>query len=136
VLLSACVLHISSLGVTILLLALMSDKCSCAAAAVAAAAVVTTCALAFELAGEAMAFITSSTDDAAINGACALAAWSNLLYPSCLYLCLLLRITCRSEQERFRRRDLLHALKHRREQIQQSIKRNQQSSDRWVQLGG
>jgi hypothetical protein len=39
-------------------------------------------------------------------------------------------VSCRSEQERFRRRDLLHALKHRREQIQQSIKRSQQNSDR------
>lgn len=35
-----------------------------------------------------------------------------------------------SEQERFRRRDLLHALKHRREQIQQSIKRAANSSER------
>ncbi|KAF6258200.1 Qc-snare protein, Syn8/Syntaxin8-family [Scenedesmus sp. NREL 46B-D3] len=41
-----------------------------------------------------------------------------------------------SEQERFRRRDLLHALKHRREQIQQSIKRSQQNSDREALVAG
>ncbi|KAF8055598.1 SYP52 [Scenedesmus sp. PABB004] len=41
-----------------------------------------------------------------------------------------------SEQERFRRRDLLHALKHRREQVQQSIKRGANSSDRESLLAG
>jgi SYP5 family syntaxin len=39
------------------------------------------------------------------------------------------------EQEKFRRRDLLHALKNRREQIQQSIKRSQQG-DRDALLAG
>jgi SYP5 family syntaxin len=41
----------------------------------------------------------------------------------------------RGEQERFRRRDLLHALKNRREQIQQSIKRGHQG-DRDALLAG
>lgn len=39
------------------------------------------------------------------------------------------------EQERFRRRDLLHALKNRREQVQQSLKRSQQG-DRDALLAG
>lgn len=41
----------------------------------------------------------------------------------------------RGEQERFRRRDLLHALKNRREQIQQSLKRSHQG-DRDALLAG
>jgi SYP5 family syntaxin len=41
-----------------------------------------------------------------------------------------------SEQERFRRRDLLHALKHRREQIQQSIKRSAHANDRQELISG
>lgn len=44
--------------------------------------------------------------------------------------------THRSEQERFRRRDLLHALRNRREQIQSSLKRQQTASDRDSLLGG
>lgn len=43
---------------------------------------------------------------------------------------------CRSEQERFRRRDLLHVLKNRREQIQQSLKRQQQHSERAALMAG
>jgi hypothetical protein len=42
----------------------------------------------------------------------------------------------RSEQERFRRRDLLHVLRNRREQIQQSLKRQQQQSERDALMAG
>lgn len=41
-----------------------------------------------------------------------------------------------SEQERFRRRDLLHVLKNRREQAQQSLKRQQQHSEREALMAG
>jgi len=41
-----------------------------------------------------------------------------------------------SEQERFRRQDLLHGLKSRREQIQQSLKRSQHESNRSALLSG
>ncbi|KAI8466281.1 MAG: Qc-snare protein, Syn8/Syntaxin8-family [Monoraphidium minutum] len=41
-----------------------------------------------------------------------------------------------SEQERFRRRDLLHVLKNRREQVQASLKRQQQHSDRDALMAG
>jgi SYP5 family syntaxin len=41
-----------------------------------------------------------------------------------------------SEQERFRRRDLLHALKGRREQAQQSLKRQPAGADREQLLAG
>jgi len=44
--------------------------------------------------------------------------------------------THRSEQERFRRRDLLHVLRNRREQIQQSLKRQPQASGRNALLSG
>ncbi|GBF90597.1 hypothetical protein Rsub_03169 [Raphidocelis subcapitata] len=40
------------------------------------------------------------------------------------------------EQERFRRRDLLHVLRNRREQIQQSLKRQQAPSQREALLAG
>jgi hypothetical protein len=42
----------------------------------------------------------------------------------------------RSEQERFRRRDLLHVLRNRREQIQQSLKRTAQTADRDALMSG
>lgn len=58
--------------------------------------------------------------------------------PCCRYLvgALSHHVACSGEQERFRRRDLLHALKNRREQIQQSLKRSQQGDRDMLLAGG